>query len=243
MNCSWWNSTTWHMKTATVLTSLSIVVGVVCAVIFSNNDLPPPTAAPPTAAPTIVAAAPSPAVQLGFDPTAIYNIAVAEDDTYGQSNWALSVDSRDSPRDNDTKSNPQSYYAFVSPQLPAFFDGWSLQSNGEVGSDERFHIVALNIDNSVFGSEGWALSANSYERYERDQRDEESNFCFVHGVGADFVWKITESPTVPGRYRITFVKSDRDLAAHRNYATDERDGTSTYAMVHDNDQGFNWKIF
>jgi hypothetical protein len=62
-------------------------------------------------------------------------------------------------------------------------------------------------------------------------------------VGADFVWKITESPTVPGRYRITFVKSDRDLAAHRNYATDERDGTSTYAMVHDNDQGFNWKIF
>lgn len=121
MNCSCWNSTTWHMKTATVLGCLSIVVGVVCAVVFSNNDFPPPTAAaPPTAAPPIVAA-PSPELQLGFDPTDSYNIAVAEDDTYGQSNWALSVDSTDSPRDNDTESNPQSYYAFVSPQLPAFF--------------------------------------------------------------------------------------------------------------------------
>eukprot|EP00544_Gedaniella_sp_CCMP2646_P003894 CAMPEP_0202497666 /NCGR_PEP_ID=MMETSP1361-20130828/23486_1 /ASSEMBLY_ACC=CAM_ASM_000849 /TAXON_ID=210615 /ORGANISM="Staurosira complex sp., Strain CCMP2646" /LENGTH=235 /DNA_ID=CAMNT_0049129333 /DNA_START=120 /DNA_END=824 /DNA_ORIENTATION=- len=235
MNCSCWNSQTWHMKAATVLGCLSIVVGVVCAVVFSNNDLPPPTAAPP------IVDVPLPGVQLGFDPTATYNIAVAEDDTYRQSNWALSVDSTDSPRDNDTESNPQSYYAFVSSQPPAFFDGWSLQSNDEVGSDERFRIVAfLNIDNSVFGSEGWSLSAKSYERYERDQRDEESNFCFVHYVGADYVWKITESPTVPGRYRITFVESDRHLAAHRNYATDERDGTSTYAIVHDNDQGFNW---
>jgi hypothetical protein len=95
---------------------------------------------------------------------------------------------------------------------------------------ELFRIVAF--DNGVFDPDGWSLSARPFESYERDQRDEESNFCFVHGVGAPFAWKIAESDTVPGRYRITFVNSGRDLAAHRVYATDVRDpldGTSTYA--------------
>jgi hypothetical protein len=172
MGCSsWWNDGDWHMKAAPILALLAVIgTGLGLAIIFMDRDdknVDPPE------------------VQLGFDPAALYSIAVAEGDQYDQSNWMLSVDSANiaigNLRDLDAEDNPQSYYAFVSPQLPASFSasfaGWSLQSNGQLGSDELFRIVAF--DNGVFDPDGWSLSAKPVESYGRDQRDEESNFCFV----------------------------------------------------------------
>ena len=88
---------------------------------------------------------------------------------------------------------------------------------------------------------GWELCTHRY--YDQDKRSDTSTYAIVHRPRFDFCkyWHITSDDggktfviRLSGRSRgddMDIDQSGWELAAHRNYKSDKRDGNSTFVQV------------
>lgn len=158
----------------------------------------------------------------------IYQIRVAEDRTWDQKGWYLSVHHYYTQDRRDKDSVYAHVHRHESPGAQ-----WILQRE----RDDLFRIKLIGAEGEHFMNEGGALAV--HRCFEGDSRDENSNYAMVHNDTSKECtkWKIERKHG--DMYAITmgddgYGNEGWSLTPHRYYSGDNRDRNSTYLAIHKN---------